>query len=167
MGVHVRRVAEHEWSMVRDVRLRALMEGVDVSAAVLAREQRFAEQHWRSRIRTSPTWLGLDEDLVARGIVSMISEPGSPADDRHVVGLWVAPEARRRGLGWALLDAVRAAAGADGARSLSVWVTDGDLAAGDLYVRAGFERTGERHALARDPDRAEERWLRPLTSNLT
>jgi ribosomal protein S18 acetylase RimI-like enzyme len=167
MSMSVRQVAEDEWQLVRDVRLRALTEGMDVSPSVLAREQRFLEQHWRSRIRTSPTWLGLDEAQAPRGIVSMISEPGSPADDRHVVGLWVAAEVRRRGLGWALLDAVRVAASADGAGTLSVWVVDGDLAAGDLYVRAGFERTGERHALARDPDRAEERWLRPLTAGLT
>ncbi|MBU4213405.1 MAG: GNAT family N-acetyltransferase [Actinobacteria bacterium] len=163
----VRRVSEDEWPMVRVVRLRALTEGSPVSAAVLAREQRFTEQHWRSRIRTSATWVGFDEDQEPRGIVSMINEPGSPADDRHVVGLWVAQEVRRRGLGWALLDAVRAAAGLEGATTLSVWVADGDLAAGDLYVRAGFERTGERHLLARDPERIEERWLRRLMDDLT
>ena len=47
-------------------------------------------------------------------------------------------------IGWSLLDAGRTAAVADGARTLSLWILDGNNAAGDLYVRAGFARTGER-----------------------
>lgn len=162
MAADVRQVFENDWELVRDVRLRVLGEATDAPASVVAREQRFVEQHWRMRVRSSPTWLAYDEQAAVQGIVSTICEPGSPADDRHVVGLWVAPHARRRGLGWSLVDAAAAAARAEGARTLSVWVVDGDLPAGDLYVRAGFERTGERHALARDPERVEERWLRRL-----
>ena len=53
---------------------------------------------------------------VGRGIVTMLQEPGSPDDDRHVVSLWVAPESRRQGVGWALLDTVRRAAALEDAR---------------------------------------------------
>jgi len=154
--VQITRVGEDDWRTVRDVRLRALREDPDVFGSSLAREEMFAETHWRMRLRSAATWVA-DEDGTPRGLVGMIQEPGSPATDRHVVQLWVAPEARRRGLGWALLDAVADAARAEGAATVSLWVGDANHAAGDLYVRAGFERTGERHALTRDPSRVEER----------
>ncbi|AEE46071.1 GNAT family N-acetyltransferase [Cellulomonas fimi] len=158
----IHRALEDDWPLVRDVRLRALRENPDVFASSLPREESFKESHWRMRIRTGPTWVALDDERVPRGLVSMIQEPGSPVDDRHVVSLWVAPEVRRRGIGWALLDAVREAAAAEGARTVSLWIVDGNNAAGDLYVRAGFARTGERQPLPRDPSRVEERWVRTL-----
>lgn len=154
--VQIRRVQEDDWRTVRDVRLRALREDPDVFGSSLAREELFAEPHWRMRLRGAATWV-VDEEGTARGLVGMIQEPGSPTSDRHVVQLWVAPEARRRGMAWALLDAVRDAARAEGAATVSLWVVDGNHAAGDLFVRAGFVRTGERHAQGRDSDRVEER----------
>jgi ribosomal protein S18 acetylase RimI-like enzyme len=153
--VLIRRVQEDDWQVVRDVRLRALREDPDVFGSSLAREQLFAEPHWRMRLRGSTTWVIEDESGAPRGLVGMIQEPGSPTTDRHVVQLWVAPEVRRRGLGWALLDTVREAARADGARTVSLWVRDSNHAAGDLFVRAGFVRTKERHAPT--PTRVEER----------
>lgn len=152
------RVVEDEWRSVRDVRLRALTESPESFGTSLGRERSFTEQHWRMRLRGTPTWLARDDDGEHRGIVSLIQEPGSPVDDRHVVSLWVAPEARRRGIGWALLDATRDQAVLDGAHTLSLWVLDGNTAAGDLYVRAGFRRTGVRQRLPRDASLVEERY---------
>lgn len=159
--VLIRRVDEDDWQTVRDVRLRALRESPDAFGAALPREERFAESHWRMRVRTSATWVALDDDGAPRGLVSLVQEPGSPEDDRHVVALWVAPEVRRQGIGWSLLDAVVRAGAADGATTVSLWVADDNASAIDLYVRAGFTRTGERQVLPRDPDRTEERYVRP------
>jgi len=153
--VQIRRAHEDDWPSVRDVRLRALREDPAAFGSSLAREEMFGESHWRMRLRGAVTWLAVDDHGTPRGIVGMIQEPGSPATDRHVVQLWVAPESRRRGVAWALLDAVRAAASAEGATTVSLWVADDNHAAGDLYVRAGFERTNERHAPT--PSRVEER----------
>lgn len=158
--VLIRRVDEDDWPIVRDVRLRALRESPEAFGASLAREERFTESHWRMRLRTSPTWVAVDDDDVPKALVSLVPEPGSPEDDRHVVSLWVAPEVRRRGTGWALLDTVVRAGAADGARTVSLWVVDDNAEAVDLYVRAGFTRTGETQALPRDPSRTEERYER-------
>lgn len=161
--VLIRRVDEDDWPIVRDVRLRALRESPDAFGASLAREERFTEAHWRMRLRTSPTWVAVDDDGAGRGLVSLVPEPGSPEDDRHVVSLWVAPESRRRGLGWSLLDTVVRAGAEEGARTVSLWVLDDNAEAVDLYVRAGFTRTGEKHVLPRDPSRTEERYERPAS----
>jgi ribosomal protein S18 acetylase RimI-like enzyme len=162
--VLIRPVVEDDWALVRDVRLRALREDPIAFGSSLEREEMFKESHWRMRIRTVTTWLAIDATGVPRGIVSMLLEPGSPADDRHLVALWVAPEVRRQGIGWRLLDAVRASAAEDDARTVSLWVVDDNHAAGDLYIRAGFTRTGERHELQRDPERVEERYVLTLRS---
>lgn len=140
------------------MRLRALHDAPDSFGATGGREERFTEAHWRMRVRATPTWIAFDEEGTPRGMVSLIQEPGSPVDDRHLVSLWVAPEVRRQGLGWALLDAARDQATADGARTLSLWVLDGNTPAGDLYVRAGFRRTGVRQRLPRDAALVEERY---------
>ena len=162
MSVHIHRVTEDDWLVVQQVRLRALREDAHVFGAALSREERFAESHWRMRLRTSTTWVAVDDDVVGRGIVTMMQEPGSPVDDRHIISLWVAPESRRQGVGWSLLDAVRRAAISEDARTMSLWLLDGNHAAGDLFVRSGFTRTGERQVVPRDPSQTEERYVRTL-----
>jgi ribosomal protein S18 acetylase RimI-like enzyme len=156
--VQIVRVGEDDWEAVRDVRLAALRDSPDSFGSTWGREERFAQAHWRMRLRGTPTWLAVDQAGTAWGIVSLIQEPGSPVDDRHVVSLWVAPAARRRGVAWALLDAARDEACADGARTVSLWVLEGNTAAVDLYVRAGFRRTGVRQQLPRDARLVEERY---------
>lgn len=158
--MQIRAVSEDDWQLVQDIRLRALRESPDVFGSSLAREERFAESHWRMRLRTSPTWVAVDDDGTPRGLVSLIREPGSPEQDRHVQQMWVAPEVRRQGVAWRLLDAVVRAAAQDGAETVSLWVVEDNASAVDLYVRAGFVRTGERQVLPRDPDRTEERYER-------
>lgn len=158
------RVGEDAWRSVRDVRLRALHDAPDSFGSTAGREERFAETHWRMRIRATPTWLAVDDAGQPWGMVSLIQEPGSPTDDRHLVSLWVAPEVRRRGIGWALIDAARDQACLDGARTMSLWVLDGNTPAGDLYIRAGFRRTGVRQRLPRDAQLVEERYELLLTA---
>lgn len=162
MDVDIRQVGENDWRLVQGVRLRALRENPDVFGASLAREERFAESHWRMRLRTSATWVAVDDDGVGRGMVTMMQEPGSPVDDRHVVALWVAAESRRHGVGWTLLDTVRRAAVVEDARTVSLWLLDSNHAAGDLFVRSGYTRTGERQVLPRDPSQTEERYVLTL-----
>ena len=159
MDVQITRAVEDDWPQVREARLRALREDAFAFGSSIQREERFKESHWRMRVRTTPTWLAFDDDGIVRGLVSMLQEPGSPVDDRHIVSLWVAPESRRQGIGWNLLDAAKRAARDEGARTMSLWLVDGNNAAGDLYVRSGFTRTGERMALPRDPDTTEERYV--------
>lgn len=166
VSVQIRRATEDDWESVSRIRLRALREDPDAFGSSLSREERFKEKHWRMRARTVPTWIAVDDAGEPRGLISMLQEPGSPTDDRHIVSLWVAPEQRRQGIAWALLDAIRHAALADGARTVSLWLVDGNNAAGDLYVRAGFTRTGERMALQRDQDVVEERYLLKLPRHL-
>ena len=65
-------------------------------------------------------------------------------DDAELLDIGVAPACRRQGLGQRLLDAVMAAARAQGAQRLLLEVRAGNLAAQALYQRAGFRLSGRR-----------------------
>lgn len=162
--MRILRVGERDWELVREVRLAALRDALGGLGENLDREERFTAKHWQMRLRSSPTWLALDSYGAGLGIVGMIHEPASPVYDRHLVGLWVDPGHRRQGIGWALADTVRAAAAEEGAQTLSLWIGDENLAAVDLCVRAGFQRTGERQRRPRDPELTEERYVLALTA---
>ncbi|NCT90738.1 GNAT family N-acetyltransferase [Cellulomonas sp. APG4] len=163
--VTIRALDEDDWERLREVRLAALRESPDVFGSSLAREEGFREPHWRMRLRGSPWWLASrGQDDV--GLVSLIQEPGAPADQRHVVALWVAPGARRLGVASALVEAVVQHAADDGAAGVTLWLVEDNDTAAALYRAHGFVPTGERMALVRDPSRLEERWRRELTGSL-
>jgi ribosomal protein S18 acetylase RimI-like enzyme len=65
----------------------------------------------------------------------------------HLGGMWVAPEARRRGCGRALSEVVVAWALERGFTDITLWVTEGNKAAITLYERLGFTLTGRRDRL--------------------
>src|SRR5262249_57467397 len=64
-------------------------------------------------------------------------------DVANLYQMWVAPSHRRLGVGKMLLEAVIAWARARNSRYLDLTVTCGDNSAMRLYIRAGFQATGE------------------------
>lgn len=159
--MRVVRLGEDDWETLREIRLRSLTEDRPVLGSA-AREQGFAETHWRMRLRGSPWFVAL-HDARPVGLVSLIAEPGAPPEERHVTALWVAPEARGSGAGEGLLAAVGEAAVADGAVRLTAWVRAGDDAAAATFTAAGFAPSGVRVPVPRDPSLVEERWSRDLS----
>lgn len=164
--ITVQQVGEEDWARLKEVRLHALSDSPDAFGSSITRERGFQESHWRMRLRASSWWLaGVDDTadgVQDVGLVCAIQEPGAPPEERHVVSMWVAPAHRRRGVGGALLRALLKGCADDGAQTVTLWVVDGNAAAAQLYRRHGFEPTGARMALGRDPSRTEERWQRTL-----
>ncbi len=72
-----------------------------------------------------------------------------------------APEARRRGVARALIEAAAEWAGEAGADAIELWVATGNATARRLYDSAGFRATGDRQP-ASFPDTIEERMWRPI-----
>jgi GNAT superfamily N-acetyltransferase len=137
--------------------------------STLAREENFRDDVWRERAEDGATgadrttfvaerdseWLG-----IATGLAR---DPDDPTDPRPVlVGMFVAPEARRHGVGGALVDAVVGWARERRATGLCLWVTSTNDPAIALYDKRGFRQTGETKPLAHSPSVVEFRMMRNL-----
>lgn len=96
------------------------------------------------------------------GMVRAARHPDEPTAG-ELLSMWVAPGARGRGVGDALIDAVVAWARAEGLSRIVLDVGDHNVAAIGLYTRHGFTPTGVTGALP--PPRAhvrEHQWARTL-----
>jgi [ribosomal protein S18]-alanine N-acetyltransferase len=82
----------------------------------------------------------LEEHGVANGYAVM----SMGGDEAHLLNLCLDAPARRRGLGWMMLDHVMSHATREGARVLYLEVRPSNAAAIALYRRAGFARIGVR-----------------------
>jgi ribosomal protein S18 acetylase RimI-like enzyme len=160
-GVEIVRAAEVDWPLVRAVRLRALAADPSAFGSTVQREAALSEQDWRDRIRGAAWFLAMPgpaepvepaADPADPAGVALVRplEPGSDADF-EINAMWVAPELRGQRIGKALLDAVLAAAGSSGARTVRLWVTNGNDGALALYTRRGFLPTGRTEPLLSDP----------------
>jgi ribosomal protein S18 acetylase RimI-like enzyme len=160
----VRPAAPHEWRTWRDLRLRMLADAPDAFGSTLAEAQALPDAAWQATVLPEPShamWFA-EQDGVAVGTArAEISEDRLRA---HLYSMWVAPEARRCGAGRALVDAGRRWALERGAFELALDVTDGNLAASELYRVAGFVDTGIRDELRPGSARTTRTlvaWLRP------
>ena len=117
---------------VKPLRLRALREDPDAFGSTFERERDRPDDEWG--IWVKDTLIAFDGDTPV-GMANIKLEPG----EAEIFGMWVAPEARHRGVGEQLLRALLARAGD---RQVNICVADGARAARRLYERVGFKPTG-------------------------
>jgi GNAT superfamily N-acetyltransferase len=151
-GIRIRRFAAHEWPAYRALRLRSLADAPTAFGSSLAAEEAWAHELWMARL-TAAAVSGRDCPLVAESAESAEADGAllgllwakCDADDAGIVNLfqmWVAPEARGRGVAAALLDEALAWARSIGARLVQLGVVCDNSAAVQLYTRAGFRKVG-------------------------
>jgi GNAT superfamily N-acetyltransferase len=140
--ITVRVLDKSEWSLYRDVRLRALTEPPGSFTATLADEADRDEQFWRDRMTRSHRILA-ERGPIPQGIVSLgpyVQEPSAG----EVFGLYVIPEARGTGVSWRLVEAAAALATQQTYLQLYYWVgTDNGRAVG-FAQNFGFRTTDYR-----------------------
>lgn len=166
--VVVRRVRPDEVAEFKAIRLRALADSPDAFGQTLAHAQAMPESLWIERVtngaagevsvilvavdRITEEWLGMTGSYF---------EDGEP-EIANVVSVWVAPEARRRGVGRRLQAAAYAWAVFRGAREQRLWVTATNEAARNLYLAEGFTLTGTTQPHPAKPELSELEMVRPL-----
>lgn len=158
--MHVRRASSEDWSIVRDLRLRALREDATAFGSTFERESTFDEATWRARLVQATTFLAYHDEAPigsATGL-PMISGPLGARSPVELVGMWVAPEGRATGAGLALVRAVIEWAGA---RPIVLWVADEREAARKVYEKAGFRATGKRGEMEAHPGVTVHEMVRP------
>jgi ribosomal protein S18 acetylase RimI-like enzyme len=152
--VRVRAFRRDEYELLRDLRVRMLEDAPDAFTITADAERNRTLAWWRDRLVSScadphrlPLVAELDEEDdrpvgSALGVIDPFERTLA-----HVYALWVEPEARRRGVATALIDAIFDWARDQGAKVAELSVTIGNDGAVTLYERAGFRDTGEREPL--------------------
>lgn len=130
MSVRLQYLTPDDWRRWRDVRARAL--AADPAAFACSAHQLGAhtpEAQWRDALAHRQVLVAVDEgrDVAMVGLAW--------GEEPELVSMWVAPEARGRGLGRRLVEAVLALAGD---RPVVLRVMVGNDPACDLYARCGF-----------------------------
>jgi GNAT superfamily N-acetyltransferase len=153
--ITVRVLDESEWSLYRDVRLRALAESPGSFTANLADEADRDEQFWRDRMTRSQRLLA-ERGPAPQGIVSLGPYEQEPSA-AEVFGLYVVPEARGTGVSWRLVEAAAALATKKAYQQLYYWVgTDNGRAVG-FANNFGFRTTDYRRpSRSSDPESGDE-----------
>ncbi|GAA1274226.1 GNAT family N-acetyltransferase [Saccharothrix xinjiangensis] len=131
--IEIRPLEADEWALWRSLRLAALREAPDAFTSRYEDWASASEARWRQRLSG---WLNLVAALDGEHVGMVGCGAGDPAP---VVSLWVAPRARGRGVGDALVAAVVAWAAP---RSVELGVAAGNDRARALYLRHGFVEVG-------------------------
>lgn len=142
----IRTLAPHEWPAYRALRLRSLAEAPDAFGSSLAEEEARSPDAWHARLAAAAV-SGKDLPLVAEcnGAPAGLVWAKVDANDASVVNIfqmWVAPEARGRGVAAALLRKAVGWAKSRRAGAVHLGVTCGNSSAVRLYQREGFENVG-------------------------
>lgn len=157
--ISVRRLRPDEWAVAKALRLRALQDAPDAFWVTAEQEATTSPAEWRERVGRAEAATFVASDHGADVGLAV----GAPHHDRPgVAGLyavWVAPEARGRGVGRALVGQVIAWARAAGYRSLRLVVGDANIPAQRLYADAGFAATGRTCAFLPPRDHITEHEL--------
>jgi RimJ/RimL family protein N-acetyltransferase len=167
VSVEVRRVDPTQWKELREVRLRALADAPDAFASTLEREAAFPDDVWRQRAQGGPASANfiVREDGVGVGTAAVIPEP--VPGRMQLVGMWVDPQHRHRGIARALIGEVVRWSREHQARELIAWVVEHNTAARRLYERVGFRPTDTRQPLPSNPAVDEVLLRLPLDSPAT
>jgi GNAT superfamily N-acetyltransferase len=136
------RLEPDDWPRLRVLRLRSLLDAPDAFGSTyeeaLAREPGV----WIQQLRDLPTFVAISDDGADVGLVRYAPNDPQP-ETGMLISMWVAPEARRHGLGGVLIDAIIDYARSQNAARLLLDVADHSIAAIALYASKGFTPTGE------------------------
>lgn len=137
----VRLLAPVDWAVWREVRLAMLLDAPGAYTTTYRQAVAFDEGTWRSRLAASDTFVATVDGVPAGGC-ALFMEGGVDACDASLVAMWVAPAARRRGVGRVLVAAAVDRARDLGLRRVLLDVVDANPAARALYEAMGFRLTG-------------------------
>ena len=157
--VLVRPTTMTDWQAMREIRLQALRDAPYAFASTHAREAAFADDEWHRRATRDGSFLAFLPEVSPAGLGSgYLAAP----DTVELIGMFVRRQARGRGVGEAIIDAVVGWAREKGAAAVHLWVTETNKHARMLYERCGFTVTAERQPLPSNPALGEVGMQRPV-----
>ncbi len=152
--IAVQQCGPDDWPAWRTLRRAALIDAPQAFGSTIAEWTGAGdtEPRWRDRLVSVPLNVVMTLDGQAAGMVSAIAPDSDGAVE--LIGLWVVPAARGRGVGDAAVEAVMQWALDQRARSVELRVRAANDPAQTLYRRCGFVDAGPA------PDDPSERIMR-------
>jgi len=146
-AVTIRPIRPDEWRRWRETRLRMLRDDADFFATRYEDMVREPEATWRAWVAEAAA--GEDKALfVAEDGAAWLGVVGAfvriNALEVQLISMWVAPEARGRGVARDLIRAVATWTLDRGSARVVLFVQEANTPARQLYERAGFSLTGDR-----------------------
>lgn len=142
--IGLRVLTPDDWPVWRQVRLAALAEAPYAFGSRLEDWQGDGDREVRWRARLSFPGSYHVAAVIDNDVVGVAGGVPTPADGVvELISMWVRPDARGRGVGDALIEAVEAWARRTGAATVRLAVAEGNDRAEALYRRHGYRRTGE------------------------
>jgi GNAT superfamily N-acetyltransferase len=130
----VARLAETDWRVFSALRLKALADTLGTDDPQHRDESTFTAAQWRRRLRVHAQFAA-----VANGRpVGLIGAQRENTASVYLYSLWLEPDARRRGLGRALVSAAVDWARTEGANTVTLRVHATNDAARQVYEDLGF-----------------------------
>lgn len=164
--MEIRRIRAHEWPLLRDLRLASLLDAPEAFGQRHENAAAEPEAEWRSAARASASgdrrawFFARTVDAASTEEMGLVQARRRPPADCLVFSMWVAPGARRGGVGVALIDAVAEWARGWGAQRIVLWVFGANEGALRFYERIGF------HVLPEGPDAESGRAFGALAMEL-
>jgi ribosomal protein S18 acetylase RimI-like enzyme len=136
----IERLRPGDGNRLRAIRLRALRDAPEAFATTFEEANGWPFETWERQLEQLPTFVAVTGNLdvgMVRG-----ARQDQQDDTAYLISMWVAAEARRLGVGSALIDAVVGWARGEGFQRLLLDVAEGNAAAMALYADKGFVPTG-------------------------
>ena len=139
--MEIQRLTVEEVARLRSIRLCALRDAPDAFGSTFEEAAVRPLEVWSKQLSGLATFVAVvgNSDV---GLVRGMPD-GKAGDTAWLISMWVAPEARGRGVGAALIDAVVKWARSEEFVKLLLDVGDLNVSAIALYTRKGFEPSGE------------------------
>lgn len=164
--ISVRTLTAADWEVWRDLRLQSLLDAPEAFMSTYAEEAAKPVTFWQDVVSATAQhergnlWVAEVDGVAVGQAFGRLDPDGASV---HAFAMWVAPDARGKGVGRLLLEAILAWGRDAGATLADLWVTEGNEVAEELYRSAGFEPAGERERL-RDTGRFVIRLEREIQS---
>jgi GNAT superfamily N-acetyltransferase len=143
--VRILRLHPDEGTRLRTIRMRALLDAPDAFGSTAEETATRPPESWRQQLEDLATFVAVIDGEDA-GMVRAALADGS-TEAAYLLSMWVAPSARGRGAGGALIAAVLDWAKEAGASTVLLDVADDNAPAIALYAGHGFVPTGVAGAL--------------------